>query len=356
MKCYIVLLIIYIVEGGDRNAWKSRTIYQLLTDRFYKGDGDTSACGDLRKYCGGTFKGIEDKLEYIKRMGFDAIWISPIPKNQGEDYHGYAFLDLFTINPHFGTPKELKSMVEAAHARDIWVMLDVVANHVAYIGTDYYKITPFDKAEYYHKECEIKQGDYWVNYWRMMHCRIFGLPDLDQDNSFVANTLRKWIEDTVTEYGFDGIRIDTVPFVNNEFWGDFAEASGVYQVGEVFYGDAQQVGTYAYPHGPLDGVLNYPLYFKLKDVYAYGASMYNLRTQLATNEQYLYPVYDGLFVDNHDNPRFLNMTKDWNMLQNALAFIFYQKGIPILYYGTEQGFHGGADPNNREVLWDHMDQ
>jgi len=67
----------------DKSEWKSRTIYQLLTDRFWRSNGSTAPCADLHHYCGGTFQGIEDQLDYIKGMGFDAIWISPIPENYG---------------------------------------------------------------------------------------------------------------------------------------------------------------------------------------------------------------------------------------------------------------------------------
>jgi len=91
-------------------------------------------------YCGGTFVGIKNKLDYLKGMGFDSVWISPIPENQGEDYHGYAFLNLYNINPHFGTEQEFKDLVNFCHSQGIWMMVDVVANHVAYIGMDFYKI------------------------------------------------------------------------------------------------------------------------------------------------------------------------------------------------------------------------
>lgn len=64
-------------EGASAQQWASRTIYQLLTDRFDRGDGSTNGCGDISNYCGGTFQGIIQHLDYIQGMGFDAIWISP---------------------------------------------------------------------------------------------------------------------------------------------------------------------------------------------------------------------------------------------------------------------------------------
>jgi len=68
------------VAAADTNSWKSRSIYFALTDRVARSNSDAggSSCGNLGNYCGGTFKGLEGKLDYIKGMGFDAIWITPV--------------------------------------------------------------------------------------------------------------------------------------------------------------------------------------------------------------------------------------------------------------------------------------
>lgn len=63
-------------------------------------------------------------------MGFDAIWISPVVDNYEEGYHGYDALNLYKINPRFGGEVALKELIAECHKRDIWVMVDVVANHV----------------------------------------------------------------------------------------------------------------------------------------------------------------------------------------------------------------------------------
>ena len=153
-----------------------------MTDRFARTDGSSADCGDLHKYCGGTFKGIENHLDYIKNLGFDAIWISPIPENYGNDYHGYAALNWNNVNPNFGTSADLKHLVDTAHSKGIWVMLDVVANHVAPIDLDFSKVTPFNDASYYHSKCDINDFN---NQWQVENCRLSNLPDLDQSNSFV---------------------------------------------------------------------------------------------------------------------------------------------------------------------------
>mmetsp|Transcript_19800 Transcript_19800/g.14552 ORF Transcript_19800/g.14552 Transcript_19800/m.14552 type:complete len:117 (+) Transcript_19800:1-351(+) len=115
-------------------------------------------------------------------MGFDAIWISPIPENLGNDYHGYAGLNWYNINPYFGTEEDLKSLVDTAHSKGIWVMLDVVGNHVAPVDEDYAQVTPFNDESYYHVKCQIQN---WYDQNEVEYCRIFNLPDLDQENPFV---------------------------------------------------------------------------------------------------------------------------------------------------------------------------
>ena len=75
-------------------------------------------------------------------------------------------------------------------------------------------------------------------------CRLANLPDLDQSNSFVRSTLTNWIKQTVSRYGFDGIRVDTSPEVPKDFWSEYSQSAGVYSVGEVFSGNPDYVSGY----------------------------------------------------------------------------------------------------------------
>ena len=141
MKYTIAAAIAAVAAAGDTSAWKQRSVYQLLTDRFAKDSAGGNACTDLTHYCGGTFAGLERELDYIQGMGFDAIWISPVIENGNlsnmDGYHGYWASNWDNINPHFGSADQLKSLVSAAHSRGIWVMVDVVANHVSPVGNDF---------------------------------------------------------------------------------------------------------------------------------------------------------------------------------------------------------------------------
>jgi alpha-amylase len=104
MKSLIAIAaLLSAVLAHNKNEWKTRTVYQILTDRFGRSDGSTSKCNNLGNYCGGTFKGIQKNLDYIKGMGFDAIWISPVVDNSPGGYHGYWAANWEKINSHFGT-------------------------------------------------------------------------------------------------------------------------------------------------------------------------------------------------------------------------------------------------------------
>lgn len=349
-KTTLVSLLCVIFIGAtiaaDANSWRSRSIYQVLTDRFARTDGSQNACGDFHNYCGGTFVGIKNKLDYIASMGFDAIWISPVVKNYDGGYHGYWATDLYQINEKFGTAQELKDLVNAAHAKGMYVMVDVVANHVGPVVMDFSKIHPFNDASHYHDRCQITD---WNNQQQVEYCRLADLPDLNQDNQYVKQTLLDWIKNLVKEYGFDGIRIDTVPEVHPTFWVDFAKAAGVYQVGEVFNGNPSYVGNY---QNYLDGVLNYPLYYQIKNQFGGRSSMYNFRGYYQSmDSNFKNQDLLGNFVDNHDNARYLNQYSDRRNFKAALAFALSVRGIPMTYYGSEQFFNGGGDPYNREPLW-----
>ena len=116
-----------------------------------------------------------DNLDYIKGMGFDAIWISPIVDNIDGGYHGYWAANWEKTNSNFGSSDDLKNLVKAAHDKDIWVMVDVVANHVGPVGDDFSRIYPLNKSEHYHSDCDIN----WNDRSSVENCRLAGLPDLN---------------------------------------------------------------------------------------------------------------------------------------------------------------------------------
>ncbi|RYP56408.1 hypothetical protein DL771_011889 [Monosporascus sp. 5C6A] len=335
------------VTAADTEAWKSRNIYFALTDRIARNSDDEGggSCGDLGDYCGGTFQGLESKLDYIQGMGFDAIWITPVVANSPGGYHGYWAQDLYTINSNYGTADDLKSLVNAAHEKSMYIMVDVVANHMGLGPIADNRPEPLNQESSYHRNCDI---DY-SSQSSVETCRIAGLPDLDTGKGEIRALFQEWISWLVKEYGFDGVRIDTVKHVERDFWPGFSAAAGVYTIGEVFNGNPAYVAGYA---DTMSGLLNYGIYYPMNRFYQQTGSsqdMVNMHDQITS----LFPDPSalGTFLDNHDNARWLNQKNDVSLLKNALAYVILSRGIPIVYYGTEQGYAGGNDPANREDLW-----
>ncbi|TFY68040.1 hypothetical protein EVJ58_g1252 [Rhodofomes roseus] len=333
----------------------------LVTDRFATSDGSSPSCDtEDRVYCGGTWQGIINELDYIQYMGFDAVWISPIVANlegstgDGYSYHGYWTVDQNALNDHFGTADDLNNLASALHSRGMYLMVDVVVNHMAAntLPPDYSTFTPFDAESYFHTFCWVTD---YSNQTNVEQCWLgddsVPLADCNTENDDVIDFFYSWIGQLQSNYSVDGFRIDTVKHIRKDFWPDFQNAAGVYAVGEVFDGDVNYVAPYT---EVLDGILDYPTYYQL--TYAFestSGSIQNLvnviQSAQSAYENKLFTV--GTFLENQDNPRFQSITTDQGLVKNAMAWPFIADGIPILYYGQEQGYTGANDPYNREALW-----
>jgi len=357
MRTILLLTFSLLILGAytkTAEEWKSRVIYQIITDRFSRSNNDNSACTDLGKYCGGTFKGIQNNLDYIQDAGFNAIWISPVVENTENGYHGYWTKNLYNINEHFGTEQDLKDLINACHERDIWVMVDIIANHVGYAPVpDFSSITPFNDPSHYNPSVSCDDVPSWDKD-AFEKCWLAGLPDLNQENPFVRKTLLEWISNTVQEYGFDGIRLDALRHVSRSFWSEFSQAAGVFTIGEVFDYDIPYLASY---QGSVDSLLNFPFYSTMRYVFEKHGSMSTFEGYYGgATATWKDITVLGNFVDNHDIPRFLDNNPDVAGFKSALGFSMCSVGIPTVYYGDEQGFGGGADPGNREALWNNMDR
>ena len=155
-------------------------------------------------------------------------------------------------------------------------------------------------------------------------------------------------------YGFDGYRVDTTRHIAKEFWPEFQDAAGVFLTGEVAVQDnTSYVADY---QNYMDSVLNFPTFAALKRVFNNGENMTVLMESLEGQRNLFKDVSVlGLFSENHDQPRFFSLTNDTSLYKNVLVYTVLGEGIPIIYYGAEQMFNGGGDPDNRESLWPRGD-
>ncbi|THW64366.1 alpha-amylase [Aureobasidium pullulans] len=340
--------------------WRSQSIYQVLTDRFGRTDGSTTASCDVNNYCGGTWQGIINKLDYIQQMGFTAIWVSPVVKNirtsgqDGDSYHGYWAQDIYQVNTNFGSAADLISLSKALHARGMYLMVDIVTNHMGYAGcgncVDYSQFNPFNKQSYYHPFCLIDYN----NQNSVEQCwagdNIVSLPDLRTEDDAVLSMWKTWITQLVANYTIDGLRIDSAKSVNKAFYPPFEQAAGVYIAGEVYEGNPTTFCDY---QNYMDGMLNFPSYYWITEAFqSTSGSISNLYNGINTLKSSCKDTtLLGSFMENHDLARFPSLTNDYALAKNAIAFTMLADGIPIIYQGQEQHFAGSGVPNNREALW-----
>ena len=123
----LFLLLLYVPPslGASADLWRTRSIYQVMVDRFaLPSSSTTTPCNvTLRAYCGGTWRGLQNQLDYIQGMGFSAIWISPISAGipgmtqDGSDYTGYWVNDLTKLNENFGMEEDLLALSAEVHRR-----------------------------------------------------------------------------------------------------------------------------------------------------------------------------------------------------------------------------------------------
>jgi glycosidase len=200
-----------------------------------------------------------------------------------------------------------------------------------------------------------------------------GLKDLETANPNVRRALIRVFQDWITRTNIDGYRIDTVKHVEHDFWVEFCgaireHAAGLGKenfllFGEVFDGDDALVGSYT-QDGMLDGAVDFAAKYQVyEDVFKRGAPAAQVAALHAARQANwgAAPQPGGVgvapkdlplgFLDNHDVARFLWNEPDDSALRLALVHLLLRDGVPILYYGTEQGFNGGNDPANREPLW-----
>ncbi|KAK1999176.1 alpha amylase [Colletotrichum falcatum] len=352
------------VSALTKEDWRRQTIYQVLTDRFARSDGSTTAPCDVadEAYCGGTWRGIAQRLDYIQGLGATAVWISPIVKNiqgqtaDGDSYHGYWAQDIYSLNHHFGTAEDLMALADAVHARGMYLMADVVTNHMAWHGrsntVNFSTFRPFSNASAYHMPpCVIDYEDQETVEKCWQGSDSVSLPDLRTEDPYVRQIFNAWIKHMVRKFKFDGLRLDSAKHVEKSFWPAFESSAGVFAIGEVLHGDPVYVTPY---QDFMSGVMNYPAYYWITQAFqSTTGSIYNLsdgikRLALAARDLTLY----GSFLENHDQSRFPHYTKDRALLKNALTFTLLMDGIPIIYQGQEQGLSGGDRmPLNREALW-----
>ncbi|HKP87302.1 MAG TPA: alpha-amylase family glycosyl hydrolase [Blastocatellia bacterium] len=367
-------------------------IYLIMPDRFADGDQSNDAPADSpreandrknpRAFHGGDFRGIINRLPYLKELGVTALWLTPWYDNwngvktcdkpwcPNTYYHGYHAIDYYAVEDRFGGLATLRELIEKAHAMGLKVIQDQVANHVG-SQHPWVKDPPLDNWFHgtldRHLQNEFR-GDLLLSPHATSESRrptLDGwfsddLPDMNQDEPEVAryeiqNSLW-WVAMT----GVDGIRQDTIQYMPRRFIRELGSAlrrqyGRIWMVGEVFDRDPAHTAFFMGGRAGWDGVdtmldsgFDFPLWQTSLDVFTGKKPARALRDMLKYDVLYTDPSRLTTMTGNHDVRRFVSLeggTPVGAMLH--LAFTLTVRGTPQLYYGDEIAMEGGDDPDNR---------
>ena len=384
--------------------YKKQVIYQIVTDRFYDGDttnnnpSESSGLYDSTKtnwnmYWGGDLAGIQAKLSYLHGMGVTALWISPpmdninvnIPDGSGNPtapYHGYSGHDFMKIEEHFGDSTNswtaFDNLVTAAHALNMKIIVNFPVNDsnpntagengALYNNGTLVTTFPTDPNGctggtvggcVYHHTPAIP--DCFCDRFAIQYDTLEGLADFNQEDATTDSYLKTAIQLYQT-HGVDAFRIDAVKHAT---WGwEYSLANTAFTKDPSFFfgewfltstGDEFYHDFYKYANKSGMSVLDYALYQSVRDVFAVDNPFSEIDTLISTEDSNFTWQNDLVtFFDNHDNPRFLNLNNNTNRLNEATAYILTERGIPIIYYGDEQGLFtttsGGNTPYQRQMM------
>ena len=387
------LLTVWLAPQGLNSAdFKREVVYQIITDRFFDGDPGNnnppqsaglydSSKTNWQAYWGGDLAGIQAKLAYLAGMGVTAIWISPPVDNEnaniagsaiGAPYHGYQGRDFKRIEEHFGDAGNswtaFDNLVAAAHARGIKVIVDFAPNHSnnnnnGEFGAFYDNGTlvgdyTHDTNGYFHHNPNISD---WNDRYQVQYGTLSNLADFNQENATVDAYL-KGAARLFQQHKVDGFRVDAIKhatwgwlysFVNSIFTNANTFVFGEWIADTTT--DALYHDLYKFANRSGFSALDFPLHHAIDDVFAWNNGFGEIDGVLAQEAvNFRQPNDLVTFLDNHDRQRFLSLSNNQNRLHEALAFLLTCRGVPVIYYGTEQYLHNdtnfGNDPYNRPMM------
>ncbi|MEG4811011.1 alpha-amylase family glycosyl hydrolase [Microcoleus sp. F8-D3] len=381
--------------------FRQETIYFIVVDRFYDGDPANNEGPnpelydpegkDWGKYWGGDLQGVIDKLDYLKDMGVTAVWLTPLFEQvealfvEQAAIHGYWTKDFKRLNPRFiatgdnpsiNQTQETKDtvfdkLVHELHQRNMKLVLDIVCNHSnpdfsgkkGELYDDGVKIADFndDEDNWYHHYGEVKN---WEDEWQVQNCELSGLATFNENNiayrNYIKSAIKQWLD-----RGVDALRVDTVKHMPIWFWQEFnadilTHRPDVFIFGEWIYSDPRNDRSVEFVNESGMTILDFGLCVAIRAALGQGAEAgFNLIQDVLDLDHRYYGATELItFIDNHDMPRFQSLNPDPEMLRLAISFIMTTRGIPCIYYGTEQYLHddteGGNDPYNRPMMekWD----
>ncbi|MBF6589454.1 MAG: DUF3459 domain-containing protein [Ktedonobacterales bacterium] len=318
-------------------------IYHIQVDRFSAGADEPPVRdpGTITGFFGGTLAGVLERLEYLRELGVNCLWLSPVMESPS--YHGYDPASDYYVARRYGTNETLHRLIVEAHAREMKVILDFVANHTS---TEH----PLFRRAQAEPHSPLRQwytfGDY-PPYGYRTYALVPSMPELATEHPDVRRYLATAAEFWLSDLGADGLRLDYVSGPSPAFWTLFQHGlkerfPQALTLGEVTEAPAD-LAIYA---GRMDAAMDFALAARLRRVFARREEpLVTLLDFLDARARTLVPEFGrATLLDNHDMNRFLWLAEgDKARLRLAATCQMTLDGTPILYYGTEVGLSQTAD-------------
>lgn len=345
---------------------RSAVFYEIFIDRFHKGiiDKNTDymnlewgAIPNPKSFAGGDIPGITQKLDYIKELGANAIYLTPAFESISN--HKYDISNYKKIDEHFGSNEDLRTLIKEAHKRGMKIVMDAVFNHCSDRLPEFQDVIEKGRASKYF-DWFIIQGDKVdrdkINYEVFAFCGY--MPKFNTNNEEVQNFLIDIGTYWIKEYDIDGWRLDVSDEVSHNFWRKFREAVKKVKPDCVIIGENWHDANAFLQGDQYDSIMNYAFTKACLDYYAFEAIdakgfAQKLNHLLMRNTSQVNTMMMNL-LDSHDTDRFFtSVNKNKDRLLSAIAVMCVFLGAPCIYYGTEIALEGGYDPDNRRCFdWD----
>ena len=355
----------------DNEKFKGNVFYQIFPERFNRGDfkKEDSYINAKRNsknlkgsnnnrnqdvYLGGDIKGIIDKIEYLKDLGIDAIYLTPIC--EGGSNHKYDVIDYFKIDKMFGSDKDFLKLCNKAHKFGIKIILDLVFNHSSNMNKMFLDVKDKGRNSKYY-DFYVIHGDK-PDEKKMNYDTFASVPEMPKLNSnnykeqdYFVSVGKYFIE----KFGVDGYRLDVADEVSHDFWVNFKMQLKRIKPDIILIGECWGNSISYLSNEQFESVMNYPFFYSCKDFYVnrtLNASQFvnKLNSLLMRYNENNSRMMLNL-LDSHDTERFYNYikpNKDLYLLA-VLTMIMYI-GWPMIYYGNEIFMEGGKDPDNRRGM------
>ena len=383
----------------DNWDWDDAVIYHAMIDRVQNGDLSNDAVSEsshtISDWAGGDLVGLTTALPFLDALGVNTLWLSnPQPAPEGAwpgtcdatyaGFHGFWPTAAEGVDPRLGTVDELDALIEAAHDRQMLVIVDWVGNHIH----SEHPSAADDELFHALAECNGNLG------WRLQlgpdprGLLVHQLPpDWDHSQPEVMDSVIQTAVDWARDRKLDGPRSTQRSMSHAVLFNLRSRLSGALEhpgsgfdfnlVGETFDG-SEAINRYIGPH-LLHGQFDFPLYWSIRDTFAYDSRSVADTVWQAANIASAYPEGRmSTFLGNLDVSRFVSDASEawdgvcgdgglrqaavpegmWAYERLALAWtvLFTQPGMPMIYYGDEFGLPGYGDPDNRQPLsWHGID-